>query len=94
MKLSGKSAIVTGGGSGIGEGISHAFAQNGAKVAVADLSLERAQGVVDQIRSAGGQATALECDVTVSASVGAMTAARGKTEPAPLGALTRALKRS
>jgi NAD(P)-dependent dehydrogenase (short-subunit alcohol dehydrogenase family) len=62
--LSDKVALVTGGGSGLGEGISKGYAQVGAAVAVIDINLETAQSVVDDINGAGGKAIALPCDVT------------------------------
>ncbi|MEL7047857.1 MAG: SDR family NAD(P)-dependent oxidoreductase, partial [Pseudomonadota bacterium] len=43
MRLSGKSAIVTGGASGFGEGIARKFVAEGAKVLIADLNLEGAE---------------------------------------------------
>ena len=62
--LSDKVALVTGGGSGLGEGISKGYAQIGAAVSIVDINLEAAQSVVDSINGAGGKAIALRCDVT------------------------------
>ena len=62
--LSDKVALVTGGGSGLGEGISKGYAQVGAAVSVIDINLEAAQNVVDDINGAGGKAIALPGDVT------------------------------
>jgi NAD(P)-dependent dehydrogenase (short-subunit alcohol dehydrogenase family) len=62
-QISGKAAVVTGGGSGIGMGLAKGLAQAGASVAVADINLENAQRVADQIRAAGGTAVAIHCDV-------------------------------
>lgn len=59
-----KVAWVTGGASGIGAAAAARFAAEGAKVAVSDLNTEGSASVVDQIRSAGGEAEAIECDVT------------------------------
>ena len=59
--LSSRSAIVTGGGSGIGQAISLLFARQGARVAILDLD---AAETVRQIVEAGGTAMHMECDVT------------------------------
>ncbi|MFY8116472.1 MAG: glucose 1-dehydrogenase [Roseateles sp.] len=68
-------AIVTGGGSGFGEGIAKLFAERGARVVVADIRLEAAQAVAQAIQAGGGQAIAVGADVTRNESVGAMVAA-------------------
>jgi len=73
--LAGKSALVTGGASGIGRATALAFAREGAQVAVADLTVERAQQAADEIKAQGGQAIALAVDVTDDAAVGATVAA-------------------
>ncbi len=67
--LTGKVALVTGGGSGIGAGACYAFAREGARVAVVDLRPEPAEQVAAAIRSAGGEAVALTADVGDEASV-------------------------
>lgn len=59
----GKVAFVTGGASGIGEAVARQLAERGARVVVADLKLDAAQMVVDAIKAAGGDATAVEVDV-------------------------------
>lgn len=59
--LAGQSAIVTGGGSGIGQAISLLFAQRGARVAILDLAAEE---TVRLITESGGTAMHLSCDVT------------------------------
>lgn len=59
----GKVAIVTGGGSGLGEAIGKALAAKGAKVVLSDLNLEGAERVAQEIHSAGGEACAIEQDV-------------------------------
>lgn len=61
--LSGKVAIVTGGGNGIGRASSLMLATHGAAVAIADLKLAAAEKVAAEIVAAGGKALALECNV-------------------------------
>jgi NAD(P)-dependent dehydrogenase (short-subunit alcohol dehydrogenase family) len=71
-EIKGRSAVVTGGGSGIGMGLAKELARRGAKVGVADIILDNARKVVDEIRSAGGTAVALQCDVCDRDSVNKM----------------------
>jgi NAD(P)-dependent dehydrogenase (short-subunit alcohol dehydrogenase family) len=59
-----RSAIVTGGGSGIGRAVSLLLAENGAKVVVADLKKDSADAVVAEIEAAGGTAVAHVGDVS------------------------------
>jgi 3-oxoacyl-[acyl-carrier protein] reductase len=72
MRLANKVAIVTGGGSGFGEGIAHTFAREGANVVVADLREEAAERVAAAIRDAGGRARAVRADVPREADTEAM----------------------
>ena len=75
MRLQEKIAIVTGGGSGFGEGISKKFALEGAKVMVADIDEVAGQRVVDEINSASGNARFIKADVSKSKDVASMLAA-------------------
>jgi acetoin reductase-like protein len=63
MKLQNKTAIVTGGASGMGKAICLRYAQEGANVVVADYNLEGAQKVAGEIEAAGSKATAVQVDV-------------------------------
>ncbi len=84
FRLDGKTAVVTGGGSGIGQAICELFGKQGAKVAVVDLNEGAAQETVGRITGAGGQASAHRCDVTrateVAATMDAVLGAGGKID--------------
>jgi NAD(P)-dependent dehydrogenase (short-subunit alcohol dehydrogenase family) len=73
--LDGKSALITGGGGGIGRATALAFAREGARVAVADVAAEAARETVALVNTAGGQAISLAGDVTQDADVRSMTEA-------------------
>lgn len=64
MNVSGRVAIVTGGGQGIGKSIAEKLGSYGADVAVVDVNLEKAQAVADTIKQMGRRAMALKVDVT------------------------------
>ena len=72
FSLSGKTAIVTGGGGDIGAAISGIYAEAGANVVVADLSADQAQVVAGKIGAGGGRAVARAVDVSNPASVDAL----------------------
>jgi meso-butanediol dehydrogenase / (S,S)-butanediol dehydrogenase / diacetyl reductase len=74
-RLDGRTALVTGGGSGIGRAICRRFASEGATVVVADLVRERAEEVAAEI---GGRA--VQADVTVAADVERMAAEAGRVD--------------
>jgi 2-hydroxycyclohexanecarboxyl-CoA dehydrogenase len=62
--LSGKSAIVTGGGQGIGAAIVQRLAEEGANVGVYDIHAENAESTAAEVRNAGGKAYAVQVDLT------------------------------
>jgi 3-hydroxybutyrate dehydrogenase len=69
MRMRYKVAIVTGAASGIGRGVALAFAREGAAVAIADLNLDGAEAVANEIRQAGGRAIGIAMNVTSEAEV-------------------------
>ena len=60
--LNGKVALVTGGGSGLGEAIAKALAREGVKVVLSDINLQGAERVAEEIRGTGGTASAVQQD--------------------------------
>ena len=71
-RLKDKAALVTGAGSGIGRAVSALFASEGARVACADLSHERAEETAAEIERLGGRAVALSGDVSVAEDAAGM----------------------
>jgi 2-keto-3-deoxy-L-fuconate dehydrogenase len=69
FSLQNKQAVITGGGSGIGQAVSLLFAKQGAVVHIVDLNQEQSMQTVLLIRENGGQAEAYACDVTQQGNV-------------------------
>ncbi|WP_318568623.1 SDR family oxidoreductase [Salinigranum marinum] len=72
MTFEGTVTVVTGAGSGMGRATAELFAEQGAQVAVVDLDEAAAEETVERIEAAGGDALALEADVSSAADVRAM----------------------
>ena len=70
--LTGKAALVTGGASGIGRGISLALAGQGADIAIADLNHDGARVVAAEVEALGRRSIAIDVDVTDRASIESM----------------------
>jgi 3-oxoacyl-[acyl-carrier protein] reductase len=68
LRLDGKTALVTGAGSGIGKSIAETYAREGARVTIADINLDAAQ---ETARGIGNNAIAVRCDVTRKAEIAA-----------------------
>jgi 2-keto-3-deoxy-L-fuconate dehydrogenase len=69
FRLDGKTAVITGGGSGIGQAIAFRFAAHGAKIRVLDLNERAAKETCEKIQSESGQASYSICDVTNQTAV-------------------------
>jgi NAD(P)-dependent dehydrogenase (short-subunit alcohol dehydrogenase family) len=74
MQLENKTAIITGAGSGVGRASALRFAEEGARVVVADIDLDRATETVQLVEKEGGAATAAQVDVAADDDVAAMVA--------------------
>lgn len=83
-RLQGKSALVTGAGSGIGKAIATTFAREGARIMASDVNEETAKAVAAQIEDAGGEAQSIRTDTTkeedVKAAIAATVAAFGSLD--------------
>jgi len=69
MKLEGKTAIVTGGGQGIGEGIVRCLAEEGADIAIVDINSETTEKLAGEIKSMGRKVLPIIADLTDDAQV-------------------------
>ncbi|GJE19088.1 glucose 1-dehydrogenase [Methylobacterium marchantiae] len=85
-RFTGKAAFVTGAASGIGRATAVAFAREGARVAILDLSVDALRPTTDAIRALGGEVLVLACDVSVpeqvEAAVASTVAAFGRLDMA------------
>jgi 3-oxoacyl-[acyl-carrier protein] reductase len=72
MRLAGKVAVVTGGGSGIGRGIVMAMAREGADIAIPDIQVLNAEKVAGEVKGLGRKVLAMKTDVTSAADVKTM----------------------
>ncbi|MCY3544623.1 MAG: glucose 1-dehydrogenase [Chloroflexi bacterium] len=75
MRLEGKAAIITGGASGIGRAICELFAEEGARLTIADIDVEGGEQTLASVRAAGGEAQFIATDVSKEANVQAMVQA-------------------
>jgi 2-keto-3-deoxy-L-fuconate dehydrogenase len=69
FNLNGKTAVITGGGSGIGKAIAKVFAQQNANIYILELNASSAEQVVKEIQESGGKAKAYSCNVALQADV-------------------------
>jgi NAD(P)-dependent dehydrogenase (short-subunit alcohol dehydrogenase family) len=74
VRLSGKVAVITGAGNGMGRSTAMLFAREGAAVVIGDVDMAGGQSAVAEIEAAGGRATFLRCDVSKEADVAALVA--------------------
>ncbi len=72
MKLKDRVAIVTGGGSGLGQSMCVEMAKEGAKIVVADVSMDNADETINLVKSEGGQAISVEVDVADATKIDSM----------------------
>ncbi|NLX92025.1 MAG: SDR family oxidoreductase [Firmicutes bacterium] len=92
LKLSGKTAVVTGGARGIGEATCKVLAEEGASVAVFDILAEDAEKTAQEIRDAGGKAVACPVDLSSYSSVKeAMNKAKAELGPIDIVACVAAI---
>jgi len=72
MRLKGKTAIVTGGGAGIGRAVVELYAREGASVVIAEIAAATGEAVARAVSGCGGKATFIRCDVSQAPQVKAM----------------------
>ncbi|MBI4639093.1 MAG: SDR family NAD(P)-dependent oxidoreductase, partial [Candidatus Tectomicrobia bacterium] len=72
MKLQGEVAIVTGAAQGLGRGIAHLLAQEGAAVVAADVQEAGAQRTAEEIKESGGKSIGVKADVSLPGDVARM----------------------
>jgi 3-oxoacyl-[acyl-carrier protein] reductase len=82
--LEGRTAVITGGGQGLGRAYCLGFAEQGAKVAVVDVNAETAANVAKEITDAGGTAAGFQADISSEAAVNEMVGAVSSELGAPL----------
>jgi 3-oxoacyl-[acyl-carrier protein] reductase len=82
--LEGRTAVITGGGQGLGRAYCLGFAEQGAKVAVVDVNAETAANVAKEITDAGGTAAGFQADISSEAAVDEMVGAVSSQLGAPL----------
>ena len=80
FSLKGKTAAITGGGSGIGKAIALLFARQGAEVHIIDLDTKAAAAVVDEIKNSGGKAHHHACDISEQSEVAKVMGQVGKLD--------------
>lgn len=84
MRLTGKTALITGAGSGFGEGIAHRFAQEGARIVINDVDVNNGERVAKAIRDQGGEVQFIKADVSrgedMKASIAAAIKAYGRLD--------------
>ena len=90
MDFKGKTIVITGAGSGIGEACTKLLAERNANVIISDISLDAAERVAKEIKAKGGKASAFACDVTNEEQVKAMTEQIVKDHGALYGAVNNA----
>lgn len=70
MLLKDRVAIITGGGKGMGRGMAMKFAEEGCRIAIADIDINEASNTISQVKDKGSDGLAIQCDVTDGQQVG------------------------